>query len=87
MPTAFIGKAHQLEDVAHAKTAQSVQEAIALLSEREQLVIKAFFFEEKPLLEVAHVLGVTDSRVSQIKREALARLRETLLPFVADGGP
>ncbi|MFQ5557655.1 MAG: sigma-70 family RNA polymerase sigma factor, partial [Acidimicrobiales bacterium] len=52
-----------------------VRSAIHLLPERHRLVIVAYFLEEKPMDEIAAFLGVTQSRVSQIKDDALKRIR------------
>ena len=48
---------------------------IARLSEREQLVISLYYIEELNLKEIALVLGVTESRVSQILSKALRTLK------------
>lgn len=51
-------------------------DAVKALPERLRLVVVGCFFEERPMLELAQELGVTESRVSQMKSEALALLRE-----------
>jgi RNA polymerase sigma factor for flagellar operon FliA len=48
------------------------------LPERLRVVVVGCFFEERPMLELAKELGVTESRVSQMKAEALNLLREGL---------
>ena len=53
-------------------------EAIATLSEKEQKTLQMFYFEEREPKEIAEVLGVTQSRVSQIKSQALGKLRKKL---------
>jgi RNA polymerase sigma factor for flagellar operon FliA len=55
-----------------------LRDAVAALPERLQLVVVGCFFEERPMLELARELGVTESRVSQMKAEALGLLREGL---------
>lgn len=54
-------------------------DAIAELTDREQVVISLYYFEELKLKEIAAVLGVTESRVSQIRSKALRTLREHLV--------
>ena len=44
-------------------------------------MLSLYFFEEMKLNEIAQVLGVTESRVSQIRTKALARLRERMAPL------
>lgn len=50
-------------------------EGIGLLPEREQLVMALYYDEELNLKEIGAVLGVTESRVSQLHSQAVARLR------------
>lgn len=49
--------------------------AIELLPEREKLVLSLYYDEELHLKEIGAVLGVSESRVSQLHSQALARLR------------
>ncbi len=49
--------------------------AISALPERERVVISLYYFEDLTLKEIGRVLGVTESRVSQIHSRAVARLR------------
>ncbi|HHW76420.1 MAG TPA: RNA polymerase sigma factor FliA [Xanthomonadaceae bacterium] len=49
--------------------------AIDLLPERERLVLSLYYDEELHLREIGAVLGVSESRVSQLHGQALARLR------------
>jgi RNA polymerase sigma factor FliA len=55
-----------------------LQEAIQDLPEREQLVIALYYFENLTLREIGEVLGVTESRVSQLHSKAVLRLRSRL---------
>ncbi len=55
-----------------------LRDAVAALPERLRVVVVGCFFEERPMLELARELGVTESRVSQMKAEALNLLREGL---------
>ncbi|MEK9765088.1 MAG: sigma-70 family RNA polymerase sigma factor, partial [Thalassolituus sp.] len=53
-------------------------EAISLLPEREQLVLALYYDEELNLKEIGAVLGVSESRVSQLHSQATHRLRARL---------
>jgi len=55
-----------------------LRDAVSALPERLRTVVVGCFFEERPMLELAQELGVTESRVSQMKAEALSLLREGL---------
>jgi RNA polymerase sigma factor for flagellar operon FliA len=48
------------------------------LPERLRAVVIGYFFQERPMLEIAGELGVTESRVSQLRAEALILLRDGL---------
>ena len=53
-------------------------EAITALPERERCVMTLYYFEEKTMKEIGLVLGVVESRVSQIHHLTLKRLRSGL---------
>jgi RNA polymerase sigma factor for flagellar operon FliA len=55
-----------------------LHQAIAALPERLRRVVTAYFFEERPMLDIAGELGVTESRVSQLRAEALTLLKDGL---------
>jgi RNA polymerase sigma factor for flagellar operon FliA len=53
-------------------------DGVAELPERLRLVITALYFEERTIAEIAAELGVTESRISQMRTEALGLLREAM---------
>ncbi len=53
-------------------------EALAGLTEREQQVLSLYYFEELTMKEIGLVLGVTESRVSQIHTQAVLKLKTRL---------
>ena len=53
-------------------------DAIARLPEREKLVIALYYYENLTLREIGEVLGVTESRISQLHTKAVLRLRSRL---------
>lgn len=55
-----------------------LRDAIAELPERLRTVVEQYFFEQRKMLDIAEDLGVTESRVSQLRSEALAMLRDGL---------
>jgi RNA polymerase sigma factor for flagellar operon FliA len=61
---------------------QHLSEAIKLLPEREQLIISLYYDEELNLKEIGSVLGVSESRVSQLMSQAHTRMRTTLKEFL-----
>jgi RNA polymerase sigma factor for flagellar operon FliA len=66
---------------------EELGKAIALLPEREQLVLSLYYEQELNLKEIGAVLGVSESRVCQIHGQATLRLRGRLKLFEsADAG-
>ncbi len=55
-----------------------LSDAIARLPEREKLVIALYYYENLTLREIGEVLGVTESRISQLHTKAVLRLRSRL---------
>jgi RNA polymerase sigma factor for flagellar operon FliA len=52
--------------------------AISRLPEREKLVVALYYYENLTLREIGEVLGVTESRVSQLHTKAVLRLKSRL---------
>lgn len=55
-----------------------LRDAVDTLPERLRAVIRGCFFDDRPMRELADDLGVTESRISQMRAEALRMLREGL---------
>ncbi|KUL32696.1 sigma-70 family RNA polymerase sigma factor [Actinoplanes awajinensis] len=53
-----------------------LRHAVEALPERLRAVVQGYFFEERPMAEIATDLGVSESRVSQLRAEALVLLRD-----------
>jgi RNA polymerase sigma factor for flagellar operon FliA len=57
---------------------QAVIDAIDMLPEREKMLMGLYYEEELNLKEIGAVMGVSESRVSQLHTQAVARLRASL---------
>lgn len=57
---------------------ESLSEAIEDLPEKERLVVTLYYYEELNLKEIGAVLGLTESRISQLHSQAVVRLRGKL---------
>ncbi len=65
-----------------------LRDAIALLPERQRLVIIGYFLEGRTSQDLARFLGVTESRISQIRSEAIEMLRDGIAAqYVAEAEP
>ena len=63
-----------------------LRDAIALLPERQRLVIIGYFLEGRSSQDLARFLGVTESRISQIRSEAIQMLKEGIEAQYVSGG-
>jgi RNA polymerase sigma factor for flagellar operon FliA len=66
------------EQLLDGQQRQTLIDAIEALPEREKLLMALYYQEELNLKEVGAVLGVTESRVSQLHSQAVSRLRARL---------
>ncbi len=64
--------------VEHAQFMGALTDAIGELAERDQLLMNLYYVEELNLKEIGEVLGVTESRVSQLLSAVVKKLRGTL---------
>jgi len=67
-----------LEGITRESMQLHLTQAIQSLSEREQLILALYYDEELNLKEIGEVLGVSESRVSQIHSQAALKLRAKL---------
>src|SRR5699024_6166915 len=58
---------------------RQLADAVAHLSERDRAIVSLYYFESLTLAEIGKVLGVTESRVSQLHTRAVLRLRAKLV--------
>jgi len=58
-----------------------LSEAIEKLTEKEQMVVTLYYFEDLTLKEISGIMGVSESRVSQIHSKAIIRMQGKLGKF------
>jgi RNA polymerase sigma factor for flagellar operon FliA len=68
------------EKLSKQQEVEILRKAILQLKEQERIVLTLYYFEEMKLHEIADVLDLTESRVSQIRSKALSRLRDIMPP-------
>jgi len=64
--------------VEHRERLTYMVEAVAELPERLRVVVQDYFLAERPMAEIAEKLGVSESRVSQMRAEALVLLKDAM---------
>jgi len=62
----------------HRERLTYLMEAVAELPERLRVVVREYFLAERPMAEIAEALGVSESRVSQMRAEAMVLLKDAL---------
>jgi RNA polymerase sigma factor FliA len=65
-----------LEELETRELLGYLRDAVELLPERQRMVIVGYFLEGRTSQDLARFLGVTESRISQLRSEALEMLRE-----------
>ena len=63
---------------------ETIANAIDTLPEKERLMISLYYYEEMNMKLIGEVLGITESRVSQIHSKAVYRLRSKLKAIIAE---
>lgn len=65
-------------EVIEQETADLIQQSITMLSSRHQFIVRSYFWADLTLSEIAEMMGVNESRVSQMLDAALDRLSAAL---------
>jgi RNA polymerase sigma factor for flagellar operon FliA len=70
-----------LDELRIKELKRAVAAALATLKSKEKLVMSLYYYEELTLREIADVLGLTESRISQIHSKAMIKLRARLRDY------
>jgi RNA polymerase sigma factor for flagellar operon FliA len=57
--------------------------ALGALPDRERQILALYYEQELTLAEIGRVIGVGESRVSQLRTQAISRLRSIMTPWLA----
>ncbi|MGA1861742.1 FliA/WhiG family RNA polymerase sigma factor [Deferribacter thermophilus] len=66
------------EEIEKNELIEILGEEIEKLSEKERLVVTLYYYEDLTMKEIGEVLGITESRVSQIHNSAVKKLKKRL---------
>ena len=66
------------EMISQQELKQMLEEALELLTEKENKVVLMYYYEELTLKEISEVLGVSESRVSQLHTKAIVKMRKRM---------
>lgn len=56
-----------------------IKSILTKFNEREQLIIQLYYFEELNLKEISSILEISESRISQIHKKLLSKIKEELV--------
>jgi RNA polymerase sigma factor for flagellar operon FliA len=80
-PISNEGEAQVDEEISRQQEYEILRNSLSTLKDQERIVLTLYYFEELKLHEIADVLDLTESRVSQIRAKALGKLRVELAGF------
>ena len=67
-----------IEKLEKEELVEKIQKVLKTFSQREQLIIQLYFLEELSLSEIKDILNITESRISQITKEVIKKIRTSL---------
>jgi RNA polymerase sigma factor FliA len=67
--------------VAEKELQEVLAQYIELLNDKEQIVVSLYYKEQLKIKEISSVMGISDSRVSQIHSNALRKLKKYLMEY------
>ena len=70
------------ENIEKQELTAKLGEALQTLTEKEQKVITLYYYEELTLKEIANVLEVSESRISQLHTRALGKMKKVMGPYM-----
>ena len=67
-----------LVSVEREQLIEVIKNILSSYKEREQLIIQLYYFEELTLKEISDILNITESRISQIHKSVIAKIKESV---------
>ncbi|MBD3809383.1 MAG: RNA polymerase sigma factor FliA [Sulfuricurvum sp.] len=65
-----------LEKIEHDDLIEVIQNVLMTFDEREQIIIQLYYFEELTLKEISEIVNITESRISQIHKSVIRRIKQ-----------
>ncbi|RUM59666.1 MAG: FliA/WhiG family RNA polymerase sigma factor [Persephonella sp.] len=59
-----------------------LSDIISKLTDKEKLVITLYYYEELPMKKIAEIMGLTESRISQIHTKTMMKIRKLLENYI-----
>ena len=67
-----------LAEVEKDQLVDVIKNVLSSYKEREQVIIQLYYFEELTLKEISEVLNITESRISQIHKSVIQKIKESV---------
>lgn len=67
-----------MERLEHEDIIDAIKEVLMGFEEREQIIIQLYYFEELTLKEISEIVNITESRISQIHKSVIRRIRDAV---------
>lgn len=67
-----------LERIEHEELIEAIKDVLMGFDEREQMIIQLYYFEELTLKEISEIVNITESRISQIHKSVIRRIKEAV---------
>ncbi|TEY04056.1 RNA polymerase sigma factor FliA [Campylobacter sp. US33a] len=68
-----------IERIEKEELIEKINAVLENLKERDQLIIQLYYYEELNLKEISEILDISESRISQIHKKLLKKIRERLV--------
>lgn len=67
-----------LAEVEKDQLVDVIKKVLSSYKEREQVIIQLYYFEELTLKEISEILNITESRISQIHKSVIQKIKESI---------
>jgi RNA polymerase sigma factor FliA len=67
-----------LDRMEHEELVDAIKDVLGGFEEREQMIIQLYYFEELTLKEISEIVNITESRISQIHKSVIRRIKEAV---------
>ena len=67
-----------LDRMEHEELIDTIKDVLMGFDEREQVIIQLYYFEELTLKEISEIVNITESRISQIHKSVIRRIKEAV---------
>ena len=67
-----------LAEIEKDQLVEVIKTILSSYKEREQVIIQLYYFEELTLREISEVLNITESRISQIHKSVIQKIKESV---------